>query len=63
MFFILLALALTVGAALALYEAWTLLTERAPITWFAKLGIADHPRFSFVIAMAIGLLAGHFFWT
>jgi hypothetical protein len=61
--FLLLALLATVGVALLLYEAWTLLTQRAPITWFVKLGIADHPRFSFVIAMLIGVLLGHFFWT
>jgi hypothetical protein len=60
--FILVALLLTVLAAIALYEAWTLITQRAPITWFVRLGIADHPRFAFVIAMVIGLFAGHFFW-
>jgi len=48
--------------ALAIYEAWTLLTSRPPITWFARLGVADHPRFAFVVAFVIGLLGGHFFW-
>ena len=60
--FILVALLLAVLAALALYEAWALLTRRAPITWFTRLGIADHPRFGFVVALVLGLLFGHFFW-
>jgi hypothetical protein len=61
-FFILVALGLSVLTALALYEAYVLLFNRAPITWFARLGIADHPRFSFIIAFDVGLLLGHLFW-
>jgi len=60
--FILVAILLAVLAALALYEAWALLTRRVPITWFARLGIADHPRFCFVVALVTGLLAGHLLW-
>lgn len=60
--FLLLALVLAGFIGLLLYEAWTLLTKRAPITAFARLGIADHPRFAFVVAFALGLLGGHLFW-
>ena len=60
--FILVALVLSVLTALALYEAWALLGRRAPITWYVRLGVADHPRFAFVIAFVVGLLLGHFFW-
>lgn len=60
--FFLVAILLAGLVALALYEAWTLFTRRTPITAFARLGIADHPRFAFVIAFVLGLLGGHFFW-
>lgn len=60
--FLLVAVLLTSLTGLALYEAWTLFTQKAPITWFVRLGIADHPRFAFVIAMVVGLFLGHFFW-
>ena len=60
--FALVAIFLAVLTALALYEAWCLLTKQPPITWFVRLGVADHPRFTFVIALVVGLLGGHFFW-
>jgi hypothetical protein len=60
--FLILALGAAVVVALLLYEAWALLTTRTPITWFARLGVADHPRIAFVVAFAIGMLGGHLFW-
>ena len=63
LFFDLVALLLAVLCAFALYESWTVITSRAPVTWFSKLGIAEHPRFAFVVVFALGALFGHLFWT
>ena len=60
--FLIFALGAAVIVALLLYEAWTLLTRHPPITWYVRLGIADHPHIAFVAALIIGIFFGHFFW-
>jgi hypothetical protein len=44
------------------YEAWALKTGRQPITGFVRNGLRGRPHLAYLAALAVGALAGHFFW-
>lgn len=53
------SLALTI---LLVFETWALGTGHQPITGYVRHGIENFPKIFFVIAIAVGMLLGHFFW-
>lgn len=59
-FFLLVAVALAVAVAYALYESWCLYNGRKPITGYVRQGIAAHPHWSTLIVLLVGILLGHF---
>ncbi len=44
------------------YESWALLTNHSPITDFIHPAVHSYPGISFVVAVVIGILLGHFLW-
>jgi len=47
---------------LLVFETWALLTGHEPITDFVRPAVHAYPGWAFVIAVAIGILLGHFLW-
>jgi len=58
--FLLVAIALVVLVAFALFEAWALYSDRRPITSYVRAGIARFPHWAALVAFLAGLLGGHF---
>jgi hypothetical protein len=44
------------------YESWALLTDHSPITTFIRPAVHSYPGLAFVVAVAVGMLLGHFLW-
>jgi hypothetical protein len=44
------------------FESWALLTNHTPVTDYIRPAVHSYPGFAFVIAVAIGILIGHFLW-
>jgi hypothetical protein len=44
------------------FESWALLTNHKPITDYIRPAVHAYPGWAFVIAIAIGMLLGHFLW-
>ncbi len=47
---------------LMVFETWALFTGHEPITDFVRPAVHAYPGWAFVIAIAIGILLGHFLW-
>lgn len=48
---------------MAVYEAIALGRGQDPVTNDVRAVLRRYPRFSYVVAVLIGMLFGHFFWT
>jgi hypothetical protein len=44
------------------FESWALLTDHEPITDYIRPAVHAYPGWAFVIAVALGMLLGHFLW-
>jgi hypothetical protein len=53
------SIALTV---LLTFETWALATGHQPITGYVRHAVENYPKGAFVVAIALGMLLGHFFW-
>jgi hypothetical protein len=62
-FFSLLITALTgVIFLLLAFETWALFTGQKPITLYFREAVHAFPGWAFAIAIAIGIVVGHFLW-
>jgi len=44
------------------FESWALLTGHKPITDYVRPAVHTYPGVAFAIAIAVGILLGHFLW-
>jgi hypothetical protein len=44
------------------FETWALFTNNKPITDYVRPAVHSYPGSAFVIAIAVGILLGHFLW-
>ena len=44
------------------FESWALITHNELITDYVRPAVHAYPGWAFVIAVAIGILLGHFLW-
>ena len=44
------------------FESWALITNHEPITDYIRPAVHSYPGWAFLIAVAIGVLLGHFLW-
>ena len=56
-------LAAVVVFSLMLSETISLARGRDPFTNRVRSGVRRFPRFTYMVAVVIGLVLGHFFWT
>ncbi len=47
---------------LMVFETWALFTGHEPITDFVRPAVHAYPGWAFAIAVAVGILLGHFLW-
>ena len=47
---------------LLVFETWALFTGHTPISDYIKPAVHSYPGTAFIIAVAIGILLGHFLW-
>ena len=44
------------------FESWAIITNHETITQYVRPAVHAYPGWAFVIAVAVGILLGHFLW-